>query len=114
MPHDQGPPLLAGIRDRGMKMEFNQENKVKIDTLNTTEARAFLAFLECERKRHRIELNLCDLAIRNCQEVVLHDTEGEIFRNASRQFYESAKNRHQEDIDDIDNLVMRVKEGFAL
>ena len=95
-------------------MQFGSDNKVILETLNATEARAYLSFLSNERERHKVEIAFCESAIRYAMSRFGHDTEGEILATSYGEFYKSAIKRHQEDIDDTDVLVRKVKERFNL
>jgi hypothetical protein len=94
-------------------VEFDEEYKVRVETLNATEAQAFLAFLGEERDRH-IE------CIRDAEdnEIVMDgygmDEEQQQFQLAYNEFYRSAKERHVSDVMGIDKLVREVKDRFHL
>jgi len=95
-------------------MEFNPNHKVKIETMNTTEARAFLAFLNDEKTRHITNQDECEHVIQNAEDRFPHDTEGEIMVDTYREFYHTAIIRHQGDVDDIEILLRQVKDMFKL
>ena len=50
-------------------MKFDETNKVIIETLNRSEARAFVLFLKSEIARHKMDIdnayNLCYTVIKN-------------------------------------------------
>ena len=83
-------------------MQFNEDNKVIIDTMNEKEARVFLDFLSEERQRHYSAFehgsNRCFIES----------------GNTMAKFYDSASSRHLQDIHEIDTLSKKVKEKFGL
>lgn len=88
-------------------MEFGDNHKVLLDTLDELEAGVYVSFLEAEISRHRDAVDMCKLDI-------------EIFDSRDRcdkvycQFLKSAIMRHNEDIESSQELIETVKEKFKL
>lgn len=95
-------------------MQFNNDHKVLLDTMSTTEARAYISFLLDERRRHEGDRVECEENKSASRDRFGHDTEGVQLAEALVEFWDSAIKRHQLDIDDIDTLVRKVKERFNL
>ena len=88
-------------------MKFNGEtHKVIIESLNSTEAMAYVCFLKEEQIRHEEEVGECLQRIKAA----------EFWRptgySASMEFWESARVRHANDISDIKALIEKVRELF--
>ena len=75
-------------------MRFNKQNKVIIKTLDRDEAKAFIAFLDDERNRHRRALWQSERSLKSMV--------------ACGKFWQTAGKRHQQDIADIDALIEKV------
>lgn len=85
-------------------MKFDEQNKVLIDTLNPTEARAYISFLLEEQGRHIFCLN-------DAGERARVESTNE-YRKALGKFWKSAVARHQDDIRDIKALIEKVRGLF--
>ena len=92
-------------------MEFDKDHKVKFETLNEDEARAFLYFLEDEKYRHIEDVESASDMI---EDIKRHGNDNSRIDSASIEFEESAIARHQDDIKDIDKLIEKVKDKFGL
>ena len=96
-------------------MEFNPvTNKVIIGTMNTTQARAFIAFLDDEAHRHSRDQAECFEIMAVAHDRFGHDTESEMLTEAYCIFYTTEVENHQKDIDAILGLIRQVKEMFKL
>lgn len=87
-------------------MEFSENHKVKIDTLNKDEAKVYIEFLEEEIERHTDELGRLFDEIEDISGCRGSDVK------AWRLFYKSAEERHQKDIDQAKELIETVKQMF--
>jgi len=89
-------------------MKFDPKtHKVIIETLNKTEAKAYVTFLAGEEVRHHMNIYECADCIEKHRRG--GDTE---FDRASIQFWQSAVSRHLDDISDIKALIEKVRELF--
>lgn len=84
-------------------MKFNDEKKVIIESMSKEEAKAFLEFLTDERERHVFAMDEAKHWATNPSSNV-----------SLREFYQTAEMRHQEDVEDIDRIVSKVKEMYGL
>lgn len=89
-------------------MHFGKNHKVDPETLDTEEARAFIFFLNTEIIRHGWEIERLQKTInaRRC-------LEGK-FNKTYLDLLDSAVTRHQEDIEDAEKLIQKVRERFNL
>jgi len=78
-------------------MQFNDDNKVILDTLTPMEAEAYLQFLEAERRRHTFEKVQAESRAK--------------YYYALARFYESAVARHGKDIEEIGVLASKIWKG---
>lgn len=86
-------------------IKFDKNHKCEnLGILTKEEARAYIAFLGCERERHGDEIDYIGsgLSILNTKSK---------FDIALRRFWDSAIRRHCKDIEEIDHLVTTLK-GF--
>jgi len=75
-------------------MQFNDDNKVVLETLVPMEAEAYLQFLEEEKRRHTFEKVQAESRAQ--------------YHHALARFYESAVARHDEDIEEIGVLASKI------
>jgi len=84
-------------------MKFNGDNKVLVDTLDVTEAKAFIIFLEEEITRHKN-------AIKSAR---MKGDEGNPWDEkewrARRRFYDTAIDRHKQDIKETKKKIEQVR-----
>ena len=93
-------------------MQLGSNNKVILETLNTTEARAYLNYLSFKIDQHyrdnaEIEDVVADMGER-------HDTEGTIMKESWQKLALSDKEEHQGHIEADEALIKKVKERFNL
>lgn len=87
-------------------MIFDSEHKVKIESLNEVEARAFMMFLAVEESRHRIAVE------RSAQNIKNASSDSEIDQ-AIVKFEQTAIWRHMQDLEGIKTARAKVKKQFG-
>jgi len=85
---------------------FGSDHKVLIDSMNETEAKAFMMFLMVEESRHRIAVERCSDNIKNASPLNEID-------QALTRFETSAIRRHMDDLDGIRVTRDKVKAKFG-
>jgi hypothetical protein len=75
-------------------MEWGKDHKVIPQTLNQTEAHAFVDFMDIEWSRHQREMEWLNSEKKNCDM-------SNPYQRAFSLFLTSALERHQEDLDSI-------------
>ena len=89
-------------------MIFNEvTHKVDIDSMNKVEADVYIWFLRCEMGRH-------DEAILHARSATKANTLKLPHNRALKRFMASAVLRHHDDIQEIDALIIRVKDKYGL
>lgn len=95
-------------------MEFDSTHKVIPETMNVTQARAFIDFLEYESSRHYRDILEYEDVVEERRSQLTYDTESQVYIDAFRRFCESAVERHNEDIGLVEKLIPEVKEMHHL
>ena len=80
---------------------FNEAHKLIWTEITDQEARLYINFLRLEADRHGRELEFCLLMM-------------EVFDSFSMELWQSAWSRHTIDLNEIDELISKVKEYFRL
>ena len=80
-------------------MKFDTQHKVLMDSISEDEAKMYICFLSDERARHEDEIEECNRVIHGL------GYWRPSYWSASVEFWQSAVQRHEEDIMDIDELI---------
>ena len=88
-------------------MKFDDNDMVIVDSLNASEATAYISFLYVERARHKVEAE-------ETKKVQFYPIASNDFVIAWRELWKSAERRHLRDIEMIDLKLKEVRERFHL
>ena len=88
-------------------MEFDDNDMVIVDSLNASEATAYISFLYVERGRHVVNAE-------DARNIWSPATTKKGFTKAWIEFWKSTERRHLKDIEMIDLKLKEVRERFNL